>query len=187
MVGDVVGRGVEAAAAMGQLRSAVRALAGHIDTPAALVDAVSRFAGTIGPGRYASLVYLVLDAATGTLDYTVAGHLPPVVQRPDGSVERLTEGLGPVLGVSGARRDATVHLSSGSRLVAYTDGLVERRGESIDVGIGRLIEVLQGCRPSLDTDGLCRELIDRLVVEGGQDDIAIVAVQLEPDVATGAT
>ncbi len=187
MVGDVVGRGVEAAAAMGQLRSAVRALASHIDTPADWSTRVSRFAGTIGPGRYASLVYLVLIAATGTLDYTVAGHLPPVVQRPDGSVERLTEGLGPVLGVSGVRRDATVHLSSGSRLVAYTDGLVERRGESIDVGISRLIEVLEGCRPSLDTDSLCRELIDRLVVEGGQDDIAIVAVQLEPDLAAGAT
>jgi serine phosphatase RsbU (regulator of sigma subunit) len=179
VVGDVVGRGVEAAAAMGQLRSAIRALASHIDTPAALVDALSRFAGTIGPGRYASLVYLVLDASTGRLDYTVAGHLPPVVQRPDGSVERLTEALGPVLGVSGGRRDATVHLSSGSRLIAYTDGLVERRGESIDAGIDRLIEVLEGCRPSLDTDSLCRELIDRLVVDAGQDDIAIVAVQLE--------
>ncbi len=181
VVGDVVGRGVEAAASMGQLRSAVRALARQIERPAALVTAVSEFTASTGPGRYASLAYLVLDTHSGQLDFAIAGHPPPIVQRPDGEATQLRGALGPVLGVGCGRTDASLRVTPGSRLVVYTDGLVERRGESLDAGIARLVAALRACPPGAKPDDVCGALIDELVPDAGPDDIAIVAVELDGD------
>jgi serine phosphatase RsbU (regulator of sigma subunit)/GAF domain-containing protein len=182
VVGDVVGRGVEAAAAMGQLRSAVRALARQMESPAQLVGALSEFTTSNASGRYATLAYLVLDTRDGSLDFALAGHLPPLVQDAGGCARPLAGGRGPVLGVSAARTDAAMRLAPGSRLVAYTDGLVERRGETLDIGIARLAAALESCRHGDDPDTLCRTLVDELVPDAVHDDVAVVAVELRPPI-----
>ena len=132
-VGDIVGRGVQAAAAMGQLRSAARAMARLVEDPGALLGALDEFTATTGQGRYSSMAYLVVDTLHGELQYSIAGHPPPVLRTPDGAVELLqTEGA-PLLGITCNRATVRRPLAPGSWLVVYTDGLIERRAEGLDV------------------------------------------------------
>jgi serine phosphatase RsbU (regulator of sigma subunit) len=183
VVGDIVGRGVEAAASMGQLRSATRALATQIDDPAELVAALDQFALNTGQGHFSSLAYLVLNTRDGHASYSIAGHPPPVVVGPDGAVSLLQGGVGPLLGMSCIRRGAAANIAPGSRLIMYTDGLVDRRGESVDVGIERLVSAIDRRVQDLDPDEACRDLVDRLLPalndgEEARDDVALVVVDL---------
>ena len=177
-VGDIVGRGVQAAAAMGQLRSAARAMAQLVDDPAALLTAVDELTTSTGQGRYSSMVYLVVDTSTGTLEYSVAGHPPPVLRLPDGSTELLDAGA-PLLGIECKRETSRRHIPPGALLVVYTDGLIERRTEGVDVGIQRLVDAIRTAGPDVGADEFCAELASRLLQpEGAADDVAIVAVSL---------
>ena len=134
-IGDVVGRGLHAAAAMGQLRSALRGIAIDGRGPAATLESLDRFArGTPGT-ELATVVYGELDPITGRFCYACAGHPPPLVRIGD-EVTVLDEGRSPLLaaGFAGRRSEATIDLPAGATVLLYTDGLVERRGESVRRG-----------------------------------------------------
>jgi sigma-B regulation protein RsbU (phosphoserine phosphatase) len=142
VVGDVVGRGLEAAAVMGQLRSAIRALASTGLAPGPLLDALDRFVARHRVGRMTTVAYVQLDVTTGELSYACAGHPPPVLLAPDEPPCFLWEGRSVPLdsvGLGGPRRQAAAQLQRGGTLLLYTDGLVERRTQSLDVGLADLL------------------------------------------------
>ena len=179
-IGDVVGRGVQAAAAMGQLRSAARAMAHLVEDPAGLLSAVDELTTSTGQGRYSSMAFLVLDTETGDLEYSVAGHPPPVLRLPDGSTESLDAGNAPLLGIECKRETMRRRIPPGTLLVAYTDGLVERRTEGLDTGIGRLLEAVGRGRADADLDTFCSGLVTTLSSRPKpRDDVAIVTVALD--------
>lgn len=140
VVGDVVGRGLGAASAMGQLRSAVRALAAAGFSPGALLDRLDVFVETDESGRYATLVYGDLDLARGVLRLASAGH-PPIIIAEAASAQMCWRARSAPLGVAmpgGARPEAELPLAAGTRLLLFTDGIVERREASIDAGLEQL-------------------------------------------------
>ena len=140
VVGDVVGHGLTAAATMGQLRSALRALAAGEPDSAEVLRRLEAFALDTEGARLATVAYAILDPATGVLRYCVAGHPPPLLISPDGAATFLWDGRSGPLGVASAtdRVEASTTLEAGSKVVLYSDGLFERRGELVDVSLGRL-------------------------------------------------
>ncbi len=191
-VGDIVGRGVDAAAAMGQVRSATRALAHQIDDPAELLEALDDLTIRTGQGRYSSLVYVVADTLTGELRHATAGHPPPALRRGGRSAVVLTDGHGPLLGVDCSRQSAIEALRPGSQLVLYTDGLVAGHTRVIDDGIARLIGVLDGLDGVVGPEQTCRALMRELVGPAGAideetDDVAVVVVELTERGETGSS
>jgi PAS domain S-box-containing protein len=146
VVGDVVGRGLRAASAMGQLRSAVRALAGAGLEPAEVLTHLDTFVEQVDDARYATLAYADVDLGSGELLLAAAGHMPPVIVEPDGGARLFMEGRSPPLGAADPatkRAQARVTLAPGAGLLLYTDGLVERRTEPIDAGLQRLLDVVR--------------------------------------------
>lgn len=175
VVGDVVGTGLSAAAVMGQLRSAGRALLLESRSPAHVLTALDRFAELI-PGASVSTVFCaVVDPATGVLRYSSAGHVPGIVVDADGSVRLLEEAGSLPLAVVDEldRPEADVVLPPGSTLFLYTDGLVERRGEAIDEGTARAIEALVAGR-HLNPCDLAEELRRKLLGDAPDDDVAFL-------------
>jgi serine phosphatase RsbU (regulator of sigma subunit) len=142
-VGDVMGRGVAAAAAMAQMRAAVRAYAAQDRTPATVMARLDEMYARYPTDQLVTLVYLVLDPARNELVVTNAGHPPPVVLRADGSKHQLSFADGSPLGVAPQdRRQTVVPFGAGDTVVAFTDGLIERRDEDITVGQARLLEAV---------------------------------------------
>lgn len=180
VVGDVVGRGVKAAAAMGRLRSALRALAEVLPEPAALLRAFERHVPDIPDALCATMVYAVVDPAAGRLSYVRAGHPPPLLVRRDGA-ELLDGAVSPPLGVTGGTPATAVTLAiePGDTLVLYTDGIVERRGEPVTAGLERLRSV-GAAAAGLDAEACCDRIVAELLGdEGHADDAAVVVVRLE--------
>jgi phosphoserine phosphatase RsbU/P len=142
VVGDVVGRGLEAAAVMGQLRSAVRALASTGLPPGPLLDALDGFVSRHRVGRMTTVAYAQLDVGSGELLYACAAHPPPVLLAPGERPSFLWEGRSVPLdsvALAGPRRQAAAQLARGATLLLYTDALVERRKQSLDVGFEHLL------------------------------------------------
>jgi PAS domain S-box-containing protein len=168
VVGDVVGRGLPAASAMGQLRSAVRALAGAGHSPEAVLRHLDTFVEETPAAQYATLVYAEVDPATGTVVLAAAGHLPPVLF--GGGEPRLFDGgRSTPLGIAVVpRTEATFTLAPGEGFVFYTDGLVERRRESIDAGLGRLLALTH---PAVTPAELVGALLDG---DAGDDDVCVL-------------
>lgn len=176
-IGDIVGRGIASAVAMGQVRSANRALAPWFEWPHELLDAVDRFASATGCGNFSSMAYLTVDRATGDLAYAGAGHPPPLVIHADGSAEWLDRGTTKLVGRGGGRSTTTLRLRPGATIVLYTDGLVERRGELIDEGLARLLAAAREEAAEDDRANHARRLVARIrSVEGIDDDVAVVFV-----------
>ncbi|HEX8003446.1 MAG TPA: SpoIIE family protein phosphatase [Mycobacteriales bacterium] len=139
VVGDVMGRGVPAAAVMGQLRSAVRAYALDGHEPAEVLHRVDRMVTTLDDPALTTCIVVRYDASTGDALIATAGHLPPLLVAPDGSTSYVESDPGMPLGVGGAEfTQRAVRLEPGSRLVLYTDGLVEDPQSSVDEGLERL-------------------------------------------------
>jgi serine phosphatase RsbU (regulator of sigma subunit)/anti-sigma regulatory factor (Ser/Thr protein kinase) len=178
-VGDVVGHGMVAAAVMAQLRTAVRAYAAEGHPPATVVESVNRLMWTLGPTSMTTLAYTVLDPAEEALEVVVAGHPPALVVSPGGAARYLPLHGGMALGASQASsyRSQSVPFPAGDTLVLYTDGLVERRGESIDDGLERLRALAERIDGA---EALCAQAIDRMVDDEPPDDVAIVAARLPP-------
>ncbi len=178
-VGDVVGRGAQAAAAMGQLRSALRAFALVGEEPGAILARLSAFADTVDGAMAATAVVGKLDPASGRLSYACAGHPWPLLARADGSAEYLQAGRGVPLACLGESEypEATVQLDPGTTILLYTDGLTERRGQPIDAVLERLRTVAAACA----ADELS-VLLDGAVAGVGEaapsDDVALVAVRV---------
>jgi serine phosphatase RsbU (regulator of sigma subunit) len=181
-VGDVVGQGLEAAAVMGQLRSALSALTIADVGPANALVALDRYARQQSENATATTcLKVVLDLEQHHATYSCAGHLPPVLLHTSGEIELLNKALGPPLAVTDEaepRPQATVGFEEGALIVLYTDGLVERRHEDIDEGIGRLIGSLLRHR-ELDPEPLADALLSDLVDDNtGHDDTALLVIRL---------
>jgi serine phosphatase RsbU (regulator of sigma subunit) len=178
IVGDVAGHGLDAAITMGQMRSAARALVPD-HGPAALLEALDRFlCGTVEE-PLATAAVVVIDPAERTLRYCLAGHPPPLLRGPDGSVSMLGEAPGALLGLEMRNRpEEVVTFAPGSCVVLFTDGLVERRDETFDAGIARLATVLKAALPP-DPASLCDALVEQSVPRNDRDDdIAILNAYL---------
>jgi serine phosphatase RsbU (regulator of sigma subunit) len=177
-VGDVAGHGLTAAAVMGQLRSAVRTLALGRTEPADALQQLDRFAGRLDGRPLATVVFAILDPATGLLRYAVAGHPPPLVLRAGGRTELLHEGRSPLLGVDPLepRPEGETQLEAGDTLIFYTDGLVEQPDSSIDAGIEALTR-RAATAAAQDPETLAAVLIEG-VPEPRRDDTAVLCVRL---------
>jgi serine phosphatase RsbU (regulator of sigma subunit)/anti-sigma regulatory factor (Ser/Thr protein kinase) len=177
VIGDVMGRGVRAAAVMGQLRTAVRAYARLDLPPHEVLQLLDGLAAEIDPNQIATCVYAVHDPNEGRLVYASAGHLPILVRDPDGTVHRADESTGPPLGTGGwLHTSASVPFGEGSAAVLYTDGLVERRDADIDQGIEVLEEAFAGATggPQVVCDRLQRALG---ITAEHDDDVALLVLQ----------
>src|SRR6516164_9113484 len=179
-IGDVVGRGLAAAAAMGQLRTALRAYAIETDSPAAVLQRLSRLVVEFEAAQMATLIYAVLDPDTRTLSFASAGHPPPLLIGPNGSARYLMEARSPPLGVTkAAQAEATVTIDPGSTLVLYTDGLIESRRGSIEKSMEALRTAVEGHHGDLDS--LCDDrVLQPPRPESSGDDVALLMVRLLP-------
>jgi serine phosphatase RsbU (regulator of sigma subunit)/DNA-binding response OmpR family regulator/anti-sigma regulatory factor (Ser/Thr protein kinase) len=182
VIGDVIGRGPRAASTMGQIRHALRAFALLDMEPDQVLANLNRYARVSVPGEIATVAYLVLDRATGSVVYSTAGHPPPIVVRPDGTTHWLDGAPGPLLGAFAhfPATKASEHLEPDECLMLYTDGLVERREEGLDASLERLATTVGGlARASLPA--FMRTVVDSLASpEGQRDDIAVLLARLEP-------
>jgi anti-sigma regulatory factor (Ser/Thr protein kinase) len=175
-VGDIAGHGLQAAAAMGQVRSAWRALALSMTEPNAILASLDRFAGGVDGAFFSTILTLLLDPSRNELRYASAGHPPALVIEPDGSTRFLEGGRSVPLGLPFdlPRPQAQERLGPGSILVVYTDGLVERREEPLDRGLERLAEVASRVRA-----GSLAEISDGLlglVADDRHDDVALLTI-----------
>ena len=188
VIGDVIGHDTAAAAAMGQLRSALRSLgAGVGDGPANLLCLVDQVAARLQMNTTATVVvarFKQTDDERGRgltrMRWSNAGHPPPMVINPDNSVlvlAPITADL--LLGMTpdSERSEAVVSLDRGATVLLYTDGLVERRGQSLDEGLHRLQQLL-GELADLPLGQLCDTLLTRLLPSHPEDDVALVAIRL---------
>ncbi|MGC9500646.1 ATP-binding SpoIIE family protein phosphatase [Streptomyces sp. WG7] len=177
VIGDVMGRGVRAAAVMGQLRTAVRAYARLDLPPHEVLQLLDGLATEIDANQIATCVYAIHDPNEGRLVYASAGHLPILVRDENGTVQRADEPTGPPLGTGGwMHTSGSIALTPGSTAVLYTDGLVERRNEDLDDGIAALERALSGAT------GSPQVICDRLVRSAGvtpehDDDVAVLVLQ----------
>lgn len=175
VVGDVVGRGLDAAAVMGQLRSAGRALLLESRSPAQVLAALDTFAAQV-PGAACSTVFCaVVDPRDGGLRYSSAGHLPAVLVTSDGALRLLEDAAGLPLAVAaaGPRPEAELTLAGGDTLLLYTDGLVERRDADLDEGVARAAAALTAAR-HLPPDQVVGALTGELLVGTRDDDVALL-------------
>jgi serine phosphatase RsbU (regulator of sigma subunit)/anti-sigma regulatory factor (Ser/Thr protein kinase) len=181
VVGDVVGKGVQAAATMAQLRNATRAYSVERLKPASVLVRLNRLADEVLDTSFATLAYLWLDPVSRICRMSSAGHPPPLVASPDGRVEFLenVRGLPLGTGIHARYRQETVELAAGSIVLLYTDGLIERRGRSIDEGLGILRDAVAGAPK--DPDRLLEHVLAHVVGSGERrDDIALLAARVLP-------
>jgi serine phosphatase RsbU (regulator of sigma subunit) len=176
VVGDVSGRGVRAAATMASLRFAIHAYAAQDDPPDTILTKLSRLVDVTTSGQLATILCALVDVRAHRLTVTSAGHLPPLLLS-NGSGTFVHTEVGVPIGVSAGVSYTSTSLDTprAATLLAFTDGLVERRGESIDNGLARLQRAATANHADLD------ELLDRLIKDlredGGDDDTAIAALR----------
>jgi serine phosphatase RsbU (regulator of sigma subunit) len=188
VIGDVVGHDTAAAAAMGQLRSLLRGIATYSDGgPAEVLRGLDAAMAQLEVGTYATAAVARFEQtdderARGVtrMRWSNAGHLPPLVINPDGSLAALADWRGELLlGVDPAtpRGESVVALDRGTTVLLFTDGLIERRDGDLDKGMARLRKAAAALadRPLPE---LCDELVDRLVHGRPEDDVALVAIRL---------
>jgi serine phosphatase RsbU (regulator of sigma subunit)/anti-sigma regulatory factor (Ser/Thr protein kinase) len=181
VVGDVVGKGVQAAATMAQLRNATRAFSLERLKPASVLVRLNRLADEMLDTSFATLAYLWLDPVSRICRMSSAGHPPPLVAIPDGRVELLEKvrGLPLGTGMQARYRQETIELPAGSIVLLYTDGLVERRGQSIDEGLTLLRNEVASAPK--DPDRLLEHILTYVVGSGERaDDIALLAARVLP-------
>jgi hypothetical protein len=175
LIGDVAGKGLPAAAAMGHLRSAARAWSFDDPNPGEMLTRLDRLAA-VDEAVMATALYARLDPATGDLQYASAGH-PPLLTTRHGEAAFLDGARSPVLGLRfGPRPTAQATLQPGGLLLLYTDGLVERRSASLDGMLERLRETA-AVAPA-DPEALCETLLHALGDDGPfADDVALLAAR----------
>jgi serine phosphatase RsbU (regulator of sigma subunit)/anti-sigma regulatory factor (Ser/Thr protein kinase) len=181
VVGDVAGHGVRAAVTMGRLRTAIHTLAMLELPPAETLQQLNELMQELGAREphFATCVYAIYDAVSGKCELASAGHLPPLLVRPDGSTELLDISPAPPLGVgSGPIQSRVVDIDDGSLLVLYTDGLVERRTEDIDVGLAKLRAIFGPGSADRPLEDLCKATLAGVYADQQRDDIALLIARL---------
>ena len=182
VVGDIVGHGIDAMTSMGRLRTALGALAIHENDPAALLSKVDEFVGGRDGTAYATVFYAIVETETGAIRYASAGHPPGLIVAADGQSTWLDQGQGmPLYGEPDRPRpQGSALLEPGGALILYSDGLIERRGESLDIGLTRLARLasqLVGRPPK----GICHELFTNFGVgPSREDDVVVMVLKPEP-------
>jgi serine phosphatase RsbU (regulator of sigma subunit) len=176
IVGDVSGRGVRAAATMASLRFAIHAYAAEDDPPDMILTKLSKLVDINTSGQLATILCVLVDVQAHRMTVTSAGHLPPLLISNGGSTFVRSE-VGVPIGVSAGVRYSSTSLDTprAATLLAFTDGLVERRGESIDSGLARLQRAAGANHVALDE--LLDRVLDELRQDGGEDDTAIAALR----------
>ncbi len=180
VIGDVMGRGVRAAAVMGQLRATVRAYARLDLDPADILRLLDRAVRDINSYTIVTCIYAVYDPADHTLTYANAGHLPPLLTLPGQRPHRLSAG-GPPLGAGWTGTvAATVQLPPGATLTMYTDGLVERRTTDLDLGIDHLVDAIADAiaDAGVPIQALPEVLVAQLLPDGPDDDVALLIARV---------
>jgi GAF domain-containing protein len=179
VVGDVMGHGMRAAASMGQLRTAARTLIGMDLAPDRVLRRLDETAAAMGEAQFATCVCAVFDPLDGRVVLASAGHLPPVLVEPDGAAQLLILPTGAPLGVGGVPFEAvTFTLPEEALLCLYTDGLVERRGRDLDVGLELLRDTVAEHRESLEQR--CDAVLAALAAGNSEDDIAVILARVLP-------
>lgn len=177
-VGDVVGRGITAACAMGQLRAGLRAIAGSGRGPGATLEQLDAFVDRLPDARFATIAYAEIDTTTNVMTYACAGHPPPLVVDASGSAAFEWQGRSKPVGLgTQGRPEATRELRDLDRVVLYTDGLIERRTRDIDDGFAALARVgstLSHVPLDVTADRLLTEL---LTDEDSRDDVCLLCYE----------
>jgi serine phosphatase RsbU (regulator of sigma subunit) len=175
-VGDVSGRGLVAATTMGYLRHAIRAYVAQGGGPAVVLAKLADLVDPAEDGHFATVLGGYIDVAQRSLTVASAGHFAPLVVDHDGA-RYMDVDVGPPIGVlpHSVPVETTITVSAGTSVLAFTDGLVERRGENLDVGLARLKEAVEG--DGGDVDSLLGRLLAELAPDGSDDDIAILGVR----------
>jgi GAF domain-containing protein len=178
-VGDVMGRGVAAASVMAQMRSAIRTLVAVDPEPNAVLAGMDRVFDALHLEQLVTMVYAVADPTLDQLQVILAGHPPPVLLAADGQIELLEHPSTLILGVGGGDRAVrSAEFRPGDRLLLYTDGLVERRGEEEDSALVRLITALQSPRSGTPEEWLSA-VVEELRDPTRDDDVAALLVTRE--------
>ncbi|MEV5847540.1 SpoIIE family protein phosphatase [Streptomyces sp. NPDC051985] len=194
VIGDVMGHGITEAATMGRLRTAVRTLADLDIPPDELFSRLNDLVSEVSEDTYATCLYAVFDPVAATFSYSLAGHPPPIVVRPDGTVHTADVAPDPPLGAAkppfGLHR---LHLSDGSMLVLCTDGLVESASRDVDQGMAQLRQILtEAATPAPHStaggerddirhlENLCDKVVSALLPDRGQmkDDAGLLIVRV---------
>jgi len=184
VIGDVMGHDVEAAAAMSEMRGALRASAAHGDAPIVVVDRLAGLVEMFEASTLVTVIYGVLDAprsdGSRMFRWVNAGHLPPIVRLPDGRVEELAEATSPLLGAPwhAERPEGQRKLEAGTSLLLYTDGLVEVAGVSLDASLARLRATLSSLPASVPATRTCDAILGVQLPHERRDDIALVVVRV---------
>jgi serine phosphatase RsbU (regulator of sigma subunit) len=175
VVGDVSGRGVHAATVMASLRYSMHAYAAQGDSPAAILDKSSRIISLENDGHYATVLCGLIDVGAGTVTLANAGHPDPLLIDGD-SAAFVTSARGLPVGIApgASYTTTTITVPPGATMLAFTDGLVERRGEVIDVGLERLRAAVPH-RSSLDE--VMTKVIETMASDGPNDDIALIGMR----------
>lgn len=180
-VGDVVGHGLDAAAAMGRLRTALAAFFTHCASPARLLEQLDEFLAGPNGAEFATACCAVLDPDTGQFCYASAGHPPMLVVGPTGDTTWLTGGKSaPLFGSAGERPETSVLLEAGSLVVLYSDGLIERRGEDLQEGMARLEHAAKElCAEPVEE--ICRSLVELMEASStSEDDVVVLCLRYVP-------
>jgi phosphoserine phosphatase RsbU/P len=175
-IGDVVGRGLRAATVMGRLRSALRAYALESPDPAEVLTRLDRKAQHFEAGQMTTVLYLVVEPGTTYVTLSSAGHLLPLLARPDGTVATVEMPVDPPLGVLRhvSRRNTRAKLAEGSTMFLFTDGLVERRDTPLTESLEELRTIVTAAPPST----LCEVVLSAMLGDhGAPDDIALLALR----------
>jgi sigma-B regulation protein RsbU (phosphoserine phosphatase) len=178
VVGDVSGHGLRSAVVMGRLRSALRSYALIEDDPAAVLTLLDRKIQHFEAGNVATVLYAKVSPHRHQMVVSTAGHLPPILAVPNRAAVLLPLPADLPVGLAHpkARRTTAVDFPSGSTVVAYTDGLVERRGEVIDAGLQRLMDQVKA-EPA---ESVCTAIMAGMDVGAVEDDIALLAIHRTP-------
>jgi hypothetical protein len=179
-LGDVVGRGIGAASVMGQLRTGLRAYAIEGGSPGVVLDNLDLLIDRLGIEPMTTVLYMVYQPTTHELQYSIAGHLPPLLIMPDGVPEYLQDGRSLPLGVAPGDPHpvASTTIEPGTVILLYTDGLVERRDASIDDRLEELKAVAES--GSSEPGVLCDRILGAMASETAADDIALIALKSQP-------
>jgi signal transduction histidine kinase/CheY-like chemotaxis protein len=178
-IGDVVGHGLPAAAATSQIRHALRAYAFHVHAPGDLLARLNDLVLAVEDSHLSTAAVMTLDASHTGATLATAGHPPPLVVTPSGDTVFAQARPGTPLGALAGEtyRELHVSLAPGTTVLLYTDGLVERRGESLDTGLDRLARASAGAATA-DLDTLVDELLETVAGPSHSDDIALLALRL---------
>jgi sigma-B regulation protein RsbU (phosphoserine phosphatase) len=176
VIGDVSGHGLPSAVVMGRIRSALRAYALICGDPAEVLTMLDHKVRHFEAGNLTTALYGMISPDRSILNLSLAGHLPPVLSAPGRAAGLPTVPVDPPLGIAGhrvTRRSTTIDLAPGEVVVCYTDGLVERRGQVIDIGIDRLIAAVHP-EPA---ESVCMKIMASIDVEQPTDDVAVLALR----------